>query len=95
MAQKGEYWLNALKELAEEFPIIEDVRGRGLMFGFQLSQDHAHLGEPIQEKLFDEGFLTDFHSSSRTFRFFPPYVISYDEIDSFMAALRETLTSME
>jgi len=83
-----------LKELAEDFPIIEDVRGRGLMFGFQLGEEHAHLGEPIQEKLVEKGFLMDFHGSSRTFRFFP-YVITHDEIDSFMAALRETLTSFE
>jgi 4-aminobutyrate aminotransferase-like enzyme len=94
-AQKGEYWLDALRELAAEFPIIVDVRGRGLMFGLQLSPDHAESGEIIQEKLMEEGFLTDFHRSSCTFRFFPPYIISYEEIDSFTAALRETLASME
>ncbi|UCH57646.1 MAG: aspartate aminotransferase family protein [Candidatus Bathyarchaeota archaeon] len=94
-ARKGEYWLNALKELMEEFPIIVDVRGRGLMFGVQLSQDHVKSGEIIQEKLLEEGYLMDFHSSSSTFRFFPPYVITYEEIDSFMAALRKTLITIE
>jgi 4-aminobutyrate aminotransferase-like enzyme len=92
-AQKGRYLLNALKGLQGEFPIIVDVRGRGLMFGFQLSKDHFHTGEAIEEKLIEKGFLMDFHRATCTFRFFPPYIISYEEIDSFIVALRETLAS--
>jgi acetylornithine/succinyldiaminopimelate/putrescine aminotransferase len=36
----------------------------------------------------------DFHKGSCTFRFFPPYVIASDEIDSFIAAFGETLSSL-
>jgi len=95
VARKGEYWLKELKKLQAEFSIIEDVRGRGLIFGLQLSKDKALLGDLIQNKLFDEGFITDFHSGSNTFRFFPPYVITVEEIDSFNEALRNVLTSIE
>jgi len=37
----------------------------------------------------------DYHASTNTFRFFSPYVITYREIDSFIADLRETLSSVE
>ena len=91
-AEKGEYFLKELEELAGEFPIIADVRGRGLMLGVELDPDHTERGVAIQDELTEKGFLMDFHGSSNTFRFFPPYVISYEEIDSFIAALRETLS---
>jgi 4-aminobutyrate aminotransferase-like enzyme len=94
-AEKGEYFLDALKELADEYPIIVDVRGRGLMFGVELGEEHARLGAVIQDRLFERGYLMDYHASTNTFRFFPPYVISYEEIDSFIADLRETLVCLE
>ncbi len=94
-AEKGEYFIDALRELMEEHPFIVDVRGRGLMFGVELDDGHAHLGTVIQDRLFEKGYLMDYHASTRTFRFFPPYVISYGEIDSFIADLRETLDGLD
>jgi len=34
-------------------------------------------------------------ASTNTFRFFPLYVITYEEIDSFIADLRKTLVCLE
>ncbi len=93
-AEKGEYFIEELKGLMDEHPFIVDVRGRGLMFGVELSNGHAHLGAVIQERLFERGYLMDYHASTRTFRFFPPYVITYGEIDLFIADLRESLAGL-
>ncbi len=65
------------------------------MFGVELDEDHAHLWAVIQDELFEKGYLMDYHASTNTFRFFPPYVITYEEIDSFIADLRETLEYLE
>jgi 4-aminobutyrate aminotransferase-like enzyme len=65
------------------------------MFGVELDGGHAGLGAAIQERMFERGYLMDYHGSTRTFRFFPPYVISYEEIDSFITDLGDTLTEME
>jgi len=94
-AKKGEYFINALKKLVEEFPFIIDIRGRGLMFGVEISPDYARYGDTIQESFLHEGYLMDFHDSTNTFRFFPPYVISYEEIDSFIMTFRKTLTLLK
>jgi len=94
-AEKGGYFVDALKGVMEEHPFIVDVRGRGLMFGVELDEGYARLGAAIQERMFERGYLMDYHASTRTFRFFPPYVISYEEIDSFIADLRETMAEME
>ena len=94
-AEKGEYFLEALRGLAVEYPFFVDVRGRGLIFGVELGEEHAHLGTAIQDQLFERGYLMDYSASTNTFRFFPPYVITYEEIDSFIADLRETLAYLE
>ena len=37
-AEKGAYFLNALQQLQEKYPLIKEVRGRGLMIGLEFSQ---------------------------------------------------------
>ena len=81
VSKKGGYWLKALKEIQQKTENIHDVRGRGLMFGVQLSQEKAAQGPEIQADLLKRGYITDFHKVSNTFRFFPPFIITYDEID--------------
>jgi len=93
-AEKGKYFLKALRDVCEGNPMVADVRGRGLMLGVELSKEYAGLGESIQWELIGKGYLMDFHKSSCTFRFFPPYVITIDEIDSFIAAFGGTLSSI-
>ncbi len=36
--EKGAYFLNRLKELQERFPLLKEVRGRGLMIGLEFNQ---------------------------------------------------------
>jgi acetylornithine/succinyldiaminopimelate/putrescine aminotransferase len=64
------------------------------MFGVELAEEKASLGPVVQGKMIEKGFLTDFHSTSNTFRFFPPYVITYEEIDEFNNEFRETLSKL-
>jgi len=46
------------------------------MLGVELEKEYAGLGEGLQREFIGKGYLVDFHQSSRTFRFFPPYVIT-------------------
>lgn len=89
--EKGEYWLKELDRIKEELPVIVDVRGRGLMMGVELGMEYASEGLGIQDEMIEKGYLMDFHKASNTFRFFPPYIITFEEIDEFNKAFRETL----
>jgi len=40
-AKMGTYFMSKLSELAEKYSIIQEVRGKGLMIGVQLSIDAA------------------------------------------------------
>lgn len=45
--QKGEYLLAKLNSLAEKYPLIKEVRGRGLMIGIEFSQPTRGFWEKI------------------------------------------------
>ena len=91
--EKGAYWKERLEEIKQKLPIIVDVRGRGLMFGVEIDEKYASKGVEIQNTMIDKGYLMDFHTSTNTFRFFPPYVISLEEINGFNIVFKDTLSS--
>ena len=68
------------------------MSGEGTDVGVQLSQEKAAQGPEIQADLLKRGYITDFHKVSNTFRFFPPFIITYDEIDRFNKDFEEIVS---
>ncbi len=88
-ADMGIYFLNSLKKTAEKFNIISGIRGIGLMIGIQLSEEVA---VQTKNKLFEKGFLVGSVGSS-VIRMLPALIITTAEIDLFIAALEEVLST--
>lgn len=86
---RGQYFREGLRQLQPTG--VVDVRGRGLMIGATLSPELAESGPSMNQALLQRGFIADWQAATATFRFFPPYIISETEIDSFLEALREVL----
>lgn len=91
-AERGAYLLEGLKELPSRCPWIWDVRGKGLMAGIELEQERAAEGTAAFRRLLEAGFIVDYQPPTATFRLFPPYVISTQEIDRFLAAFEDALS---
>lgn len=87
----GEYLLSGLREIQERFPCIREVRGRGLMVGAELTPEAASRGAGMSKRLVEKGFLQDFHQMTSTFRLYPPFVITKDEIENFLEAFENVL----
>ncbi len=83
-AECGGYLLGRLQELQRRELRIADVRGRGAMVGVELATDHAAQGPALAHRLLEAGFILDFHVPTSTFRLFPPFVITCEEIDRFV-----------
>lgn len=88
-AQRGAYLLAGLRELQATGPWIRDVRGQGLALGMELKGDQVELGPAVFRRLLDAGFLVNYQAQTLTFRLFPPYIISVEEIDRFLAAFEQ------
>lgn len=52
--EKGEYFLSKLKILKDKYPILKEVRGRGLMIGLEFSDIHNTLVKRIITKSNEE-----------------------------------------
>jgi 4-aminobutyrate aminotransferase len=95
-AKVGAYLLDRMQNWPKQFPHVGEVRGLGLMIGFELvrdqnSKDRApELRDRIQEMAFERGLLV-LGAGRNTIRLCPPLVITRDQADCALATLEECL----
>ncbi|MDP2768185.1 MAG: aspartate aminotransferase family protein [Candidatus Methanoperedens sp.] len=82
--EKGNYLMKRLNELKEDYPIIGDVRGMGLMIGVELVGENkapaTEKREAIVKKALDGGLIM-LPAGDSVIRFVPPLIIKKSEID--------------
>ncbi len=82
--EKGTYLMKRLNELKDEYQIIGDVRGMGLMIGIELVEKNkepaAEKRDLIIERAVEEGLIL-LPAGDSVIRFVPPLVITKEEID--------------
>jgi predicted acetylornithine/succinylornithine family transaminase len=84
--RRGEYFLTRLKETAQKFPIVREIRGRGLLIGMEIDGDGASIVEAMMQK----GFLINC-VGGRVLRFVPPLTVTEGEIEEVVNGLEEVL----
>ncbi|HTP01403.1 MAG TPA: aminotransferase class III-fold pyridoxal phosphate-dependent enzyme [Anaerolineales bacterium] len=90
-AAKGAYLKPRLEELAAQYPeIYEKITGKGLLLGMHFRD--AAIGYKVAAGLFKRRVVVaGTLISSRTVRVEPPLVITYEQLDSLLERLRDTL----
>jgi len=87
-AQKmGDYLKKKLTALKEKFPIIKDVRGRGLIIGVELEIE----GKNIVNKAMNYGLILNCIGTS-VLRFVPPLIINESHVDEAISILEKVLS---
>jgi acetylornithine/N-succinyldiaminopimelate aminotransferase len=86
----GLYFKEKMHELQTRHPIIEEIRGLGLLLGMQLKID----GRPLVMQCMQNGFLINC-IQEKILRFIPPLIISTEEIDQLVACLDQILSQAE
>ena len=84
--EKGAYLMDAVRKIKSEH--IAEVRGMGLLIGIQLKDD-CPAGD-VMRRMLARGFVPG-TASGNVIRLAPPLIISYEEMDAFVAALAEEL----
>ncbi len=71
-------------------PGITAVRGKGLMIGFDLNQDAGPIRSLLVSKY---KIFTGSAAKKETIRLLPPLTITWEELASFVSALKDALNS--
>lgn len=85
--QRGTYLLNRLKAVKG----IENVRGRGLMIGFDVPEDLKGL----RSKLLNDYFIFTGEAKPNVIRLLPSLGISRKQVDEFLDTLQEAIAEMK
>ncbi|TGV02637.1 aminotransferase class III-fold pyridoxal phosphate-dependent enzyme, partial [Mesorhizobium sp. M8A.F.Ca.ET.173.01.1.1] len=80
----GQILLNHLQLI--DSPIIDDVRGRGLFIGIELTEQ----AQPYCLEMIEKGVLCK-ETQGNVIRIAPPLVISEDEINQIAEVIKEVL----
>lgn len=87
--EMGNYFMDKLNAMKEQFPIIKEVRGKGLMIGVEFKEP---IAKALSKQLFEAGFLVGTVGES-VFRLVPPLIITKTEIDLLTGKLTELLNA--
>ncbi len=90
-ARKGNFLLRRLYVLADRYPIIEEVRGKGLLWAVQLKREVA---EQAVQLALDRGLLIN-NVRPNTLRLMPPLTVSEEEIEQALAIVEGVLADIE
>jgi 4-aminobutyrate aminotransferase len=99
-ASVGAYLLEKLKGLQRRFPLIGDVRGKGLMIGIELVRDPETKEKAIEERskiiqaCFEKGLLI-LGCGENVIRFIPPLIITQKEADTALTIIEGVLKKVE
>ncbi|MBN2179414.1 MAG: acetylornithine transaminase [Deltaproteobacteria bacterium] len=84
--EQGAYFVERLEGLKTKYPVIREIRGRGLMIGVELSCE----GGGIVHEALKKGVLMNC-TCGNVLRFVPPLVITGEDVDSVIDVLDEIL----
>lgn len=88
---KGEYTKQQLLKLKEKFPVIEEIRGKGLLLGIKFKEELSN--KTVVNKAFENKLLL-VSAGENVVRFFPPLNVKYGEIDKFVNKFKTVLEGL-
>ncbi len=99
-ARVGAHLMDKLRDLPQEFPVVGDVRGLGLMIGIELVRDQVtkeragDLRDRLVQMCFERGLLV-LGAGPNTIRLCPPLVIEKDQADFATQTIADCLRQLK
>jgi 4-aminobutyrate aminotransferase len=96
----GEHMLERMRQWPSRFPVVGDVRGLGLMIGFELVRNQEtrerapDLRNKLEEMAFERGLLI-LGCGQNSIRLCPPLVITRDQADFALDTIEQCLRALE
>ena len=99
--ETGAQFLAGLKSIQKRFPVIGDVRGRGLMIGFELVRDAnrapaPELAKALEREVLKRGALISTTGAfGNTLRITPPLVIAPSQVERALKIIAESVAALK
>ncbi len=87
----GQYFLEQLSKLKEQYPIIRDVRGFGMLIGVEITE--ASIAEQIMYDALDAGINLKI-SDGNVLTLVPALTITKDQLDEAITILRKVIAPL-
>ena len=87
--ERGEFLQEKLGDFQSRFPVIREVRGLGLMWGLELTQE----GTPVVAACRERGLLVNC-TQGNVIRLLPPLIITDQELDAALAILGDAFQAV-
>ena len=85
----GAYLYDNIEEIKNEYDVVTDHRGKGLMQGLELNTEVA----PVINAALDAGLVL-INAGTKIIRFLPPLVIEKEDVDTMITVLKEAMKSL-
>jgi 4-aminobutyrate aminotransferase-like enzyme len=96
-AVMGDRLMQGLRDLQSEYPMVGDVRGRGLMVGTEFTNDGrpaAEIAAKVQQACIQRHLLLlTCGTYGNVIRWIPPLVVNSDQIDAALDVFNEALAA--
>lgn len=99
-AELGDYMLGCLREMQDRHPTMGDLRGKGMMIGIELVEDHESrtplhdARDKVIELAFERGLLL-LGAGESVIRLMPPLMIDRETVDEALSIFDEALSEVE
>ncbi len=100
----GAYFISRLSTLSQRFSQIGDIRGMGLLIGFEVVTDQEsrrpdfYLGKRLFRRLLEKGLIVELesfeHLDTSVIVFHPPLVIENRHVDSIISIIEEAFVEL-
>jgi 2,2-dialkylglycine decarboxylase (pyruvate) len=94
----GGIWRSHLEALQLEFPVIAQIRGRGLLNAFELCRPDGSpaggAGRKISRLCLEQGLLFSVRRQGSVFRFTPPFTTTEADMNEAAAILHQAFTTV-
>lgn len=87
-ANMGDYFFEKMNAVKGKYPVIAEIRGKGLMIGIQFSQP---IAKDFNRKMFEKKYLLG-TVGDKILRILPPLIVTKKDMDNFIHVLEETLS---
>jgi acetylornithine/N-succinyldiaminopimelate aminotransferase len=87
----GNYFMNRLASLKQQFDFITELRGRGLLIALEFDQE---IAEKLVLACIDRGLLVN-KVKPNALRFMPPLIITEKEVDRAVGILKDALEEIQ